>query len=362
MLDKIKKAFFKQSETCSSTSILYRDILNICGNNNDICLLVENICNRRNFTGLVEAVLTFISYFHFKAIEGDEIKIYFTSYGGSYNESNYNELYKDINKFFYKNEKEIEHWLENIILQTNETARSAVIFPSILSLNLKEINLVELGSSAGLIMYMDKFSYEYTDDKNKYISNFDMPLIKSGINNIEIIKNLFLNRSKLNIKHRLGLDINPLDLTNDTNIKLLKSTIWDSPERLNRLQQTIETQKKYFLQKEYNNIKADYTNNLADLIIKFTDTSFPIVLYTSVSTYQISDELYNKMLEQINSLTKYFPQVYFIEFEAPRKTEDNIISDKSKNEPFMIKINNINDNSCNLFAHAHFHGLSMSLV
>ncbi|MFN8578075.1 MAG: DUF2332 family protein [Candidatus Sericytochromatia bacterium] len=359
MIKDIKEGFKKQSEICSATSLLYRDILEYSGSHNIICEFIDDIYNHRKFNGVLEAVLTYTSYIHFKAIENHSIKRFFKSYGGFYSQENYKELSDEINNIFVQDKELLEKWMKNTILQTNEVARSIVLYPALLSLNLKEINLIELGSSAGLILYMDKYSYKYIHNDREYISKKEKPLLTSRVNDLTAFEKLLNNRDNLTIKSRLGFDLNCIDLKNSNNIKMLKSFIWDSPERLERLEDAIQTQNKYYSNEPIVHSSVDYTNDLSEYILKSIDNNIPTIIYTSVSTYQISDDLYKKLYKQIENLSSKISQVYFIEFEAPRHEEHLGIN---KDEPFIVKINDVSLNRLSIFSFAHFHGLSIRLI
>lgn len=360
--DEISLGLKKQSEICSTTSLLYKDILNYSSDNFQICELVYKASKDRNFTNSLEIALIFISYFNFIALEGNEIANHFKSYGGNYLENDYSILTEKIKKICVEQENEIINWIKNTNLQTNETARSSVIFPAILSLNLNKINLVEIGSSAGLIMYMDNFSYRYTSEKGEFINKKSEPLITSKTDNLDNLQELISKRERLEIVRRIGCDLNTIDLNNQDNIKLLKSAIWDSPERLIRLEQSIKVFKENQINSPISNVDLDYTENLAENVLSLYDKNADIVIYSSVSTYQISDELYNKLINQIKQIKeKANCKIYFIEFEPPREKE-NLGITKDKGEPFLLKINNINENTTRIFAKAHFHGSSMTLI
>ncbi len=152
-----------------------------------------------------------------------------------------------------------------------------------------------------------------------------------------------------------------IDLNDENNIKFLKSAIWDSPKRLERLENAINVQKKYSLSEPIISNSTDYTKNLPEKILENIDKNIATVIYTSVSTYQISDDLYEKLLEQIKLLNSSIEKLYFIEFEAPRKKEHLGIS-QNKDESFILKISDISNDKKSIFSFAHFHGLSISLV
>lgn len=360
--DEISLGLKNQAEICSHTSLLYKDILNFCSSDSEICEIISKASKYRDFTNSLETTLIFISYFNFIALEGNEIANYFKSYAGNYSENDYPILTEKIKNICLEQEDEIIDWIKNTNLQTNETARSSVIFPAIISLNLNKINLIEIGSSAGLIMYMDNFSYQYISEKDLFNNKKSEPLITAKTDNLAQLQDLLNKRENLEIVKRIGCDLNTIDLNNQRNVKLLKSAIWDSPERLLRLEQAIKFFKENQITSPISNVDIDYTENLAEKILTLYDKNADIVIYSSVSTYQISDKLYNKLIEQLKIIKeKVNCKIYFIEFEPPREKE-NLGITKDKKEPFILKINNINEKTSYIFAKAHFHGSSITLI
>lgn len=362
-IELFKNSLLSQSKTCGVTSDLYHDIF-IALFNSDKCFdLFKRVNNIRAFVGGIEPSLLFVAYFHYIALtdKNSELRKYFKTYGGNYTQNYFHELELVINKILLDKEDELFDWLKNTKLQTNEVNRCSVIYPLLLSLGLENISLIELGCSAGLILLMDYYEYKYSNEKEELILNKgSKPNITSYSNNYEQLKTLLDNSKKLHINQRIGIDLNPLDLNDIYNQNLLKSSIWDDPIREQRLSDSIE------VFKENNNqviLKSlDYTKDLANDLSEVIDVNSDIVIYTSVSTYQINQDLYEKLFEQLCMLSKKMnKKVYFLEFEGKR-IEDVLPIKLTEQEPFYLAITTFPEKKKTFWGTAHFHGKSFSII
>ncbi len=116
--------------------------------------------------------------------------------------------------------------------QTNETGRSAVLLPGFLEIARRTqlpLALNEIGSSAGLNLFFDRFRYRY-GDKDWGDPAFPVtlsPQMRGAVPDLS---------GELTIASRAGSDIAPLDARNDNDRLRLRSYIWaDQSERLARL-------------------------------------------------------------------------------------------------------------------------------
>ena len=130
---------------------------------------------------------------------------------------------------------EIEAWLA-YAPQTNEVGRSAVLYPGFMFLAEKTglpLNLYELGSSAGLNLIPDKYSYKF-EDEHYGMENSSVPLSPkwSGPRPANI---------QPQILQRRGCDRNPLDVNDAKHRERLIAYIWpDQPDRISRVQGAID--------------------------------------------------------------------------------------------------------------------------
>jgi hypothetical protein len=127
-------------------------------------------------------------------------------------------------------------WLDNPP-QTNETGRSAVLLPGFLTIARETglpLALAEIGSSAGLKLFFDRFRYRYgaADWGDPGYPATLAPQMRGAVPDLS-------GESK--IASRAGSDIAPLNLENESDRLRLRAYIWaDQSERLARLDAAIQ--------------------------------------------------------------------------------------------------------------------------
>lgn len=134
----------------------------------------------------------------------------------------------------------LEHWaeVEEVALarstQTNEAARCAVLLP-VLSRLEGPLALLEVGASAGLCLYPDRYSYRYaTPDGPVVLDPADGP---SSVRIDCVVDGSTLVPASLpRVTWRAGLDLNPLDVTDPDDVAWLRTLVWpEHDERRARL-------------------------------------------------------------------------------------------------------------------------------
>ena len=110
--------------------------------------------------------------------------------------------------------------------QTNEAGRSAVLLPILAALP-QPLALIEVGASAGLCLYPDRFSYQYGDRPRIDPVDRPGPVLHCGITGP-----VPLPSALPDIAWRAGVDVNPLDVSDAETVRWLETLIW--PEQQNR--------------------------------------------------------------------------------------------------------------------------------
>ncbi len=135
--------------------------------------------------------------------------------------------------------------------QTNEVGRAATLLPVLASLP-GPLALVEVGASAGLCLYPDRFHYRYrlpgpdvgdgagrsevTGGVEHTVGDPDSPVSLS----CAVTGPAPVPTRLPDVVWREGIDLNPLDVTDEEDMAWLASLVWpDQPERLERLQGAI---------------------------------------------------------------------------------------------------------------------------
>jgi hypothetical protein len=106
--------------------------------------------------------------------------------------------------------------------QTNEAGRCAILLPVLAALP-QPLALLEVGASAGLCLYPDRYAYRYGDHQ---IGTGD-PVLSC------VATGMAPPAGRPEVVWRAGLDLNPLDVTDPADLAWLEALIW--PEHTHRL-------------------------------------------------------------------------------------------------------------------------------
>ncbi|MFI5624396.1 DUF2332 family protein [Nocardioides sp. NPDC051685] len=118
--------------------------------------------------------------------------------------------------------------------QTNEVARLAALTPALGMLGDGPLALVELGASAGLCLYPDR--YDYVWDGAGELGGSGGPTLR-----VPVVGPVPVPGRHPHITARVGVDLNPLDVTAPDDMSWLLTLIWPGhDERHDRLAAAIE--------------------------------------------------------------------------------------------------------------------------
>lgn len=123
-------------------------------------------------------------------------------------------------------------------VQTNEIRRCACLLPAFVRLaeDGKPLALVEIGTSAGLNLLWDRYQYDY--GQQQWGDSSSPVRLRCTLRND---RTLSLPVYPPEIVYRMGLDLNPIDVTDDDATAWLRALIWpEHRERAQYLQQAIE--------------------------------------------------------------------------------------------------------------------------
>ncbi|HEY2668926.1 MAG TPA: DUF2332 domain-containing protein [Rugosimonospora sp.] len=115
----------------------------------------------------------------------------------------------------------IEAELRTRATQTNEAGRCAVLLPVLAALP-QPLALLEVGASAGLCLYPDRYAYRYGD----HAVGTGEPVLHCAASGVAPPAGV------PEVVWRAGLDLNPLDVTDPADVAWLDALIW--PEHTHR--------------------------------------------------------------------------------------------------------------------------------
>jgi hypothetical protein len=166
-------------------------------------------------------------------------------------------------------------------VQTNEVQRSWMLLPCFLEavrrLGIEELDLIELGSSAGLNLVWDRFCYRYAGGS---WGTDTAPLELSGDERRPVPERLLQIIPR--VRSRAGIDVSPVDVTSDDGARLLKSFVWpDQTWRLELLDRAIEAVRA----DPPELVRGDVVEELPRLLARRRHDALTLVYQTAVLGY-----------------------------------------------------------------------------
>ena len=222
----------------------------------------------------------------------------------------------------------LEHWepiAETMLArrtQTNEAGRTAVLnlaFARIAEETGKPLALIEVGASAGLCLYPDAWPVRYMErviqDAEPRPSGTEPSRRAQGAGRRAhpVLSPVGALRSSVTLDcelrgvgppsrlpevgWRAGIDLNPLDLTDDADREWLRVLVWPGTEhRLERIDagaELVATDPPHL-------VRGDLNETLAELLTQVPAGAVPVVFHSAVLVY-LSPEDRGRFLEQVRA-------------------------------------------------------------
>ncbi|MCC3294032.1 DUF2332 domain-containing protein [Arthrobacter sp. zg-Y411] len=179
-----------------------------------------------------------------------------------------------------------DHWsgIRDVILsrstQTNEPRRCAVLLPVLAGIARSEgrpLALIEVGASAGLCLYPDRYAYRY--DGGAVINGQGR---RDLVLECRTTGNPPLPRAVPDIIHRTGVDLNPLDPGNPEDLAWLDALIWPGMEDRRRLLRAAAAEAA---RTPAEVVRGDLNDEVAGLIEAAPPEAAVVVFHTAVLAY-----------------------------------------------------------------------------
>ncbi|GAB4054153.1 DUF2332 domain-containing protein [Catellatospora paridis] len=190
--------------------------------------------------------------------------------------------------------------------QTNEAARCAVLLPVLAALP-QPLALIEVGASAGLCLYPDRYRYRYGD--RAPLGPADAPLLECSVEGPAPVPDRLPQ-----VVWRAGIDLNPLDVTDPEDVRWLQSLIWpEHTERMRRLTAAaaIAAADPPLL------VRGDLNESLARLAEQAPAEATLVVFHTAVLAYLDAAGV-DRFATQMAELARQRPGTVWLSNEAPR--------------------------------------------
>jgi len=175
--------------------------------------------------------------------------------------------------------------------QTNEPARCATLLPALAQLP-QPLALIEAGASAGLTLLFDRYSYDYAGHRLTG-SDPDAPTLRC-----EPRGPVPLPPRIPAITWRAGLDLNPLDVTSEDDVRWLSCLVWPGEgDRGPRLAAAVAAARRDPPAVHRGNLLADLPALAAQAPAGAT-----LVIYHSSVLYQVASDRREQFADTVRSL------------------------------------------------------------
>lgn len=188
----------------------------------------------------------------------------------------------------------VTHWdkiaaeMRTRATQTNEAGRTALLLPLLAALP-QPIALIEVGASAGLNLYPDRYAYQYNDEP---VIGAGAPLLTCAATG------LTPPTTRPDVVWRAGLDLNPLDVTDPADVAWLDALIWpEHADRRARLHAAVEVARA----DPPHLTRGDLLTDLPALVSQAPAGATVVVLHSAV-LYQVPQPARDRFLALVRSL------------------------------------------------------------
>jgi len=189
--------------------------------------------------------------------------------------------------------------------QTNEPGRCATLLPLLASLP-QPLALVEIGASAGLCLYPDRYSYRYSTSLGEHrLGDSEIVLSCSVTGPVPLPARL------PEVLWRAGLDLNPLQANRDDDRRWLASLVWpeqiDRAERLDRALDLVAADPRLDA--------GDLLVDLPGLLVDAPSDATLVVFHSAVLAYL--DQEHRSRFTDVMGAVKRTRDVHWVSNEAP---------------------------------------------
>jgi hypothetical protein len=166
--------------------------------------------------------------------------------------------------------------------QTNEVGRLATLLPAFASVaDGRPLSLLEVGTSAGLCLFPDRFAYRWTADDGVHEIG-DGPTLGCAVTGRPP-----LPRVVPTVAWRAGIDLSPVDVTDDDAVAWLEMLVWpEQDDRRERLRAAIAVARTDPPRIE----RGDLLERLPALLDEAPSGSVPVVFHSAVIAYLTAPE------------------------------------------------------------------------
>ncbi len=199
--------------------------------------------------------------------------------------------------FCQQHRNEIIDLTQSRLVQTNEIRRCTYLYPSFCYIYNKvrqPLSLIEIGTSAGLQLLWDKYSYSFRT-KDMYGDPNSSVYLTAQLRNGHVPP---LSSKVPPVASKVGIDLNVIDLADEDDLLWMKSLIWsEHKERL----ELFEKAARLFNTDPVRLVEGDGVALLPELVKQVPKDSALCIFHTHVAN-QMPDELKWRLMDNVKAI------------------------------------------------------------
>lgn len=210
-----------------------------------------------------------------------ELANYYPSVGGDYGVDG--TVWPTFRSFTLDRAEKVRALVATRTTQTNEVRRASLLYPAVARVAKQAgggpVGLLEVGTSAGLLLGMDRYGYRYqaADGEQLAAGPAKAALVLSCVFGLAAGAKRPPLPKKLAVAAKVGLDRNPVDVTDEDQLAWLEACVWaDQPERVRLLNQAAAVVAKD--RPEF--VRGDIVEDLAAAAARIP-AELPLVVFSS---------------------------------------------------------------------------------
>ena len=234
--------------------------------------------------------------------------------------------------FVLEHAEEIRTLIATRTVQTNEVRRAALVYPAVALAAARArgpIGVLEVGCSAGLLLNLDRYGYRYQTAAGQLIAGPAKPVV--GLHcALELADGATLPAvpKKLPVRARVGLDRQPVDLSDEEQYAWLEACVWaDQPERLRLLGAAAAAARR----DPPELVAGDAIADLA-AVAERIPAELPLVVLTSLTTLYLDRERQLAFLAALGELAVH-RTVYWVSHEDYRTALAHVLPGRADLRP-----------------------------
>jgi hypothetical protein len=210
--------------------------------------------------------------------------------------------YRDFRAWTSAEWDQVQQTMLGRLTQTNEPGRCATLLPLLATLP-QPLALIEVGASAGLCLYPDRYRYRY--DGGPLLGPADSQVVLDCRTDGRVP----LPGQLPSVAWRAGIDLNPLDVNSADDVRWLECLVWpEQYERLRRLRGAVRIARA----EPAHLVRGDLNQAVEDLVAQVPAGATPVIFHSAVLAY-LPTEAQESFAETVRALPGHW-----IANEAPR--------------------------------------------